>query len=683
MTLVKQKRFSHFGVICATALFAESIASGSTNEVSHTNEIADLSHASEIADLSLEELMRVKVTSVSRRPEPLAGAASAIYVLTGEDVQRDGFRNIVDSLRYVPGMQVAQVNSHTWAVSTRGFNAEYATKLLVMMDGRSVYTPLNAGVYWDTVDMMQEDLDRIEVIRGPGGTLWGANAVNGVINIISKPARETQGGLVTGGGGVHKQAFGAVRYGDQLGEETFYRVYGKYDLYGPMAFENGDDAEDGWQMARTGFRLDSGTEEANLFTVQGDFYYGQEEWLYSQPIATPPFNETVTDREQVLGANLLARWTHAFENDSQLIWQNYLDYTDRESNLPRERRGTFDSDLQYHLAPIVRNNVVVGLRYRGTTDRIDNNFANSFTPDHRTLNLFSAFIQDEITLVEDHLRLTLGTKLEHNDFTGFEYQPSGRLAWTPSEFHTVWTSVSRAVRTPSRAEDDVRINRSVPSPPFPLGSVVSILGDPSGRSEELLAYEVGYRAMLCPQVTVDVAAFYNVYDELRSLEPGAPPTDPPVPAGTFYVENELKGESWGVEVAADWQMLDWWRWRGTYTYFHLDLDLADGGTDVTTIRLLEGNAPRHQCTLRSLMEFPHNVGVDAGLRFVDSLESPHIPAYTALDIRLSWRPIPNLELALVGLNLLDPSHPEFAPTQVVTPIREVRRSVYGQLTWRF
>lgn len=655
-------------LLVVTSAVGDTVQSSSTND---------------LGEFSLEELMRVKVTSVSKRPEILGGAAAAIQVVTGDDVRRQGFRTLADSLRYVPGLDVAQINSHAWGVSSRGFNAEYATKLLVLMDGRSVYTPLNAGVYWDTVDLMLEDLDRIEVIRGPGGTLWGANAVNGVINITSKTAQNTQGWLVTGGGGTEELAFASARYGGKLGDETFYRVYGKYDVHGALEFENGDPAEDQWRMGRTGFRIDSGSAEADLFTLQSDLYLGEEDWLYTQPVATAPFTETETNHEQVFGANLLGRWTHSFEDESQLILQTYYDHSDRDSNLPNEKRDTFDFDLQQHLAPIGRHNWVVGAGYRLSADSIANSYANGFSPDSRTLQMFSAFAQDEITLIEDYLRFTVGTKVEHNDFTEFEYQPSGRLAWTPSDFHTVWTSVSRAVRTPSRAEDDVRVNRSVPTPPFPAGSVVSILGDQGGDSENLMAYELGYRALIHPRWSFDIATFYNTYDELRSIEPGVAPLDPPVPVATYYVQNELQGESWGAELASDWQMLDCWRWRGSYTYFKMNLWVADGGTDASTTQLLEGSTPAHQFTLRWQMDLSRNVELDTGLRYVDNLDDPYIPAYTTIDVRLSWRPKPNLELSIVGLNLIEPRHAEFAPTQVITPQREVQRSVYGKITWRF
>lgn len=673
--MIARTTFFPFVLILACVATSQSTASEAHPSDSNTNNLTSF---------SIEELLQVKVTSVSKRPETLAGAASAIYVLSDDDANRDGSRLLVDSLRYVPGMHVAQINSHSWAVSSRGFNNEYATKLLVLMDGRSVYTPLSAGVYWDTVDLMQEDLERVEVIRGPGGTLWGANAVNGVINIISKSARDTQGWLLTGGGGSEEQGFSGVRYGGKLAEDTYFRVYAKYDNHDDTAFANGSDGEDAWQMGRAGFRLDTGNEEANLFTLQGDYYHGNEDWLYTRPISTAPFSETFVDSEEVLGANLLGRWSHRFEDDSLFTAQTYFDHTERESNLPRETRDTFDLDLQHHLTPIYRQNLVVGLGCRVTTDDIENHYANGFDPDERTLNLFSGFIQDEITVVENRLRLTLGTKVEHNDFTGWEFQPGVRLAWTPTENQTLWTSVARAVRTPSRAEDDVRINRNAPSPPFPSGSVVSILGDRYGKSEDLIAYELGYRVQPVDRLSLDIATFYNVYDDLRSLEPGPTPPTPTNSVLAFYSSNQLKGESWGMELAADWEAgVGWWRLRAAYSYFDIELDLKSGGTDLNTIQFLEGNAPKHQFSLRSQMDVTHNIDFDVGLRFVDSLQNPDIPAYTALDLRLAWRPRSNLEIAIVGLNLLDPLHPEFAPTQIETPQREVERSVYGQITWQF
>lgn len=630
-----------------------------------------------LADLEVEQLTEVRVITVSRHSEPLSGAAAAIYVVSEEDIRRQGFTTIADSLRYVPGLQVAQINSHAWAITSRGFNNEYANKLLVQMDGRSVYTPLFAGVYWDVQDTILEDLQQIEVVRGPGAALWGANAVNGVINITSKMAQDTQGWLVSGGGGSEERAFGGVRYGGKFGSEGFFRVYGSYKNRDDSKYATGVDGDDGWQVGRGGFRIDWGSLETDLFTLQGDLYAGKESWQINEAIVAAPFIQTISDDFNICGANVLGRWTKQLANGSELKLQSYYDHTERESNLPEERREVFDFDAQHHFELNDWNNIVWGLGYRWTSDAIQNNYAASFTPTHRSSGLVNIFGQDEITLVENHLRLTVGTRLEHNEFTGFECQPSGRLAWTPTDKSTVWTSVSRAVRTPSRAEEDIRINR-------PIGTnVYSILGNHNGESEVLIAYELGYRASLTPRFSYDVVAFFHDYSELRSLEPGAPPADPPLPIATYYTFNKLEGEAWGVELASDWQMLDWWRWRGTYTFYELNLTPTDGGADYATIALLEGNAPQHQFSLRSQMNLSDQVDFDVGLRFVDELENPHVPAYATVDARIAWRPYPDLEISLVGLNLLEPAHPEFAATQVMTQQREVERSFYGKISWRF
>ncbi len=633
----------------------------------------------DLADLELEQLTQVRVTSVSRHSEPLSGAAAAIYVVSEEDIRRQGFTTIADSLRYVPGLQVAQINSHAWAITARGFNNEYANKLLVQMDGRSVYTPLFAGVYWDVQDTILEDLQQIEVIRGPGAALWGANAVNGVINITSKLAQDTQGWLVSGGGGTEERAFGGVRYGGKFGGEGFFRIYGSYKNKDDSVYPTGAAGDDDWQVGRGGFRIDWGSLDTDLFTLQGDLYAGKESWQFSEAIPAAPFVQTSSDDFSISGANVLGRWTKQLANGSELKIQSYYDHTERESNLPQERREVFDVDAQHHFELNAWNDIVWGLGYRFTTDAIENSYASSFNPTHRSSSLFNIFAQDEIMLVENQLRLTLGARLEHNEFTGFECQPSGRLAWTPTDESTVWTSISRAVRTPSRAEEDIRINR----PADTVGNVLSVLGNHDSESETLIAYELGYRSMLAPRLSCDVVAFYHDYNELRSLEPGAPPADPPVPVATFYTANKLKGEAWGVELASDWQMLDCWRWRGGYTYYELSLVPTAGSADFATVALLEGNAPRHQFFLRSQMDLTDNVDFDIGLRYVDELENPHVPAYATIDARIAWRPQPNLELSLVGLNLIEPAHPEFAATQVITGQREVQRSVYGKITWRF
>lgn len=640
---------------------------------------AETSREPDLGELDLEQLMRVRVTSVSKQPESRFEAGAAIYVVSNEELRRNGFATIADSLRTVPGLDVGQVNSHTWAVSSRGFNGEYANKLLVLNDGRSVYSPLSSGVYWDALDPLFEDVDRIEVIRGPGATLWGANAVNGVINLITKSAKETQGLLVAGGGGSAERGFGEVRYGEKLGENAWVRVFAKYTDPDSLALANGSGAADDWWMAHTGFRADWEATDRSLVTLQGEYYQGRESQSLTEPTPNAPYQNTLTLHSDVTGANFLARWTDTISEDSEIKVQTFYDHTERESNLPSERRDTFDIEAQHSFIWLKRNHIVWGLGYRVSADHIRGDFAESFTPDHRTLNLFNSFLQDELTLVEDKLHFTLGCKLEHNDFTGLEAEPSARLVWTPTSQQTVWAAVGRAVRTPSRAEDDVRVNLATQPA---SASVYSILGNRSGVSENLMSYELGYRLLPHPRVSLDLTAFYDDYNDLRSLQPG-PPATSPTPVATFYSANLLEGETYGVEVSAAWQPLDRWHLQTAYTFFKANMHRVAGGLDSATEQFYEGSAPAHQFSLRSQVDLTRHVELDCGLRFVDALHSPNIPAYVTADVRLGWRPNAHWEISVSGLNLFDNQHPEFGPQVINTPLREVRRSVFGKITWRF
>jgi iron complex outermembrane receptor protein len=611
--------------------------------------------ASDLKRLSLEQLMEIDVTSVSRRSEPVSGAAAAITVLTGEDVRRSGATNLPDALRIAGGLQVAQSNGNTWAISSRGFNTTTANKLLVLIDGRSIYTPLFSGVFWDVQDVPLEDVERIEIIRGPGATLWGANAVNGVINILTRSSRDTQGTFVSLGGGPEQRALATVRQGGKLGAGTSYRAYGRYSYTDSLARANGDSARDPLRRGQAGFRLDRDDRGAGAFTLQGDAYHG----LAGQTVVVRA--DTVLD-----GANLLGRWTRDYSANSGSNLQVYYDYTHRE--IPRwfeEHRHTLDVDYQHRLTFGSRHEVVWGGGYRITHDQVGNSAGVAFLPDSVTESLFSAFAQDEIAFAS-HLRLTLGTKLEHNHWTGFELQPSARLAWTPNEHRTLWGAVSRAVRTPTRYDEDIV---------FYTAGVPILEGSSGFQSEELLAWELGYRIQPRTGLLVDVAAFYNVYDNLRSYEPAAPPAVFP-----YHFDNMLNADTWGIEVRTSLQATPWWRLHAAYTYLGKDLTFDPGSYDPTNGNL-EGNDPRNRFTLRSQMDLARGFELDGTLRYMGRLPSPVVPAYTELDVRLGWQATDRLELSLVGQNLLHPRHPEFgAPS----PLREeVQRGAYGKVTWRF
>ena len=549
------------------ALQADGALQGATpGEMAATN--AELSA---LSSMSIEQLMDIKV-SILGPSETVSRTPAAVSVVTQDDIKRSGARNIPEALRLVPGLDVAQIDSSEWAVSARGFNDQSANKLLVLEDGRSIYTPLFSGVFWDVQDTMMENIDHIEVVRGPGATVWGANAVNGVINIITKSAEDTQGWLVSGGGGTLERGFADVRYGGKIGDNAYYRVYGTYSDHAGADLPNGTEATNSWQMARGGFRVDWDAAEQNSFTIQGDGYVGwirQVIVVYTAPV--PPYTESIPDDWQVHGADVLGRWTHTFSDTSDLKVQAYYDYTSRKAAIFDEERHTFDLSLQHEFALGGRNKVVWGLGYHITTDAEQNNPSISFNPDAQTENLYSGFLQDEIALVKDRLSLTFGSKLEHNDYTGVEVEPGARLLWTPwadsslrsLSSQTFWASVSRAVRTPSRVEES--FTSRMANQPFPSLPEISY-GTDDFESEKLMAYEIGYRVQPLEKLSLDLAAFYNDYDDLRSIEVVAF-----LPPLTTVLGNDLYGHTKGVEISATWKVADWWRLQPSYTYLHMNL----------------------------------------------------------------------------------------------------------------
>lgn len=643
----------------------------------------------DLTELSLEQLMSIEVTSASKQAQPLSQATAAIFVISGEDIRRSGVTTIPEALRMVPGIQVARINSHRWAISARGFNGEFSNKLLVLMDGRTLYTPLFAGVYWDVQDTVLEDIERIEVIRGPGATLWGANAVNGVINIITKKSKDTHGLLAVAGAGTEEHGFTTLRYGSALGNNTHFRVYGKYFDRDDFAHRDGSPASDGWHNTRGGFRVDHEASSRDSVTVQGDLYSGREGLDFLRPLTTPPYSQHVLEGATFAGGNLLARWKHAFADGSALILQAYYDRTERNSTLMGERRDTTDIDAQHTFAWGDAQQIVWGLGYRFSNDRTLATPTTSFTPAARFIDIFSGFVQDEITLLPDTVAFIAGTKLEHNSLTGFVVQPSGRLRWTPTHNLTVWGAVSRGVRTPARGEDDVRINQqSLPPNSLFTGApnaLVSIFGNRGVQNETLAAYEFGTRYQPAESFSFDIAAFYNRYDNLRSFEPGTLFTEstpaPPHLVVPARIENKLAAETHGLELSTDWRPTEWWRLQASYSYLRLRM-LTGSSLDPTGANA-NGESPRHQASLRSLMHLPGHVEIDLWGRYVDRLPALGIPGYFNLDVRLGWRPITNFEISVVGQNLLEAHHSEFTPSILAQNGTEIQRGAYVKLTWRY
>ena len=598
--------------------------------------------------LSLEELFDLEVTSVSKKSEPVSKTAAAVHVVTADDIHRMGVLTIPEALRYIPGVEVARVDSRSYAITARGFNGTVANKLLVLMDGRSVYTPLYSGVFWDVQDAFIEDIEQIEVIRGPGATVWGANAVNGVINIISKSAASTQGFLVAGGAGDVERGFGGVRYGGALGSQAFFRVYAKDYDRGPSQFANGQEVGDASRMYQGGFRADWTPTTADGITVQGDLYRSSIDRRKSDP----------TD---MTGGNALARWTKRFSEASHLQLQGYFDRTKRDvPSTFAEALQTYDLSLNHRFAAAARHDVVWGLGFRLTDDDVSTSPVLGILPPHLTHRLYTGFIQDEIALTADRFYVTIGSKIEHNDYTDFEYQPSVHVAWTPTPQQTIWGAVSRAVRAPSRIDRDFF---APAQPPYFL------VGNPDFDSEVLNAFELGYKSHPMAELTTSVSTFYNVYEKLRSLETGPP----------YFLSNGLDGRTYGVEAEAACQVTGRWRLSAGYTFLRLILDVDPSSTDTGTQRQ-EDDSPRHQAFGRSSLTLPHDLSLDAGVRFVDELPHQKISSTTVCDARLGWQPSKAVEVEVVGQGLFDPRHPEFG-----TPAsrREIERSFYGKATCRF
>jgi len=644
----------------------------------------------DLTELSLEELMEIEITSVSKKEERLFAAAAAAYVLTAEDIRRSGATSIPEALRMVPGMEVARIDASKWAITVRGFNNRFANKLLVLIDGRSVYSPFFSGVFWDVQDVLLEDIERIEVIRGPGATLWGANAVNGVVNIITRNAKDTQGRLVRAGAGSEERAFGEIRYGGKIGDALHYRAYGKYVKRDAFVYASGDRAADGWDVLRAGFRVDGEMWGAHTLTLRGDIYGDTFGHRLSTVSLEPPY-EQISDAEGYdNGGNLLGRWRRTFSETSDLAIQLYYDWVGRDEGMISAEIRTFDVDIQHRFGVNTRQEIIWGFGYRLIDDEYDGTFDMSVHPEERSVHLFNAFAQDELTLIEDRLRLTLGSKFEHNDYTGFEIQPNARMLWRPDERHTAWTAISRAIRTPSRAENDGRyVGEVIPQDLLSSGVPIALTvlhGSPDFEAEDLLAFELGYRLYPTDRIFLDAASFYNRYDHLRTgrldtLFVETRPAPEHLVIG-LLPDNGMYGESYGAELVADWRALEGWRLRVAYTYLKIQMYLRKGSADIGSVNEAQEKSPRGQFFLYSSMDLPRNLALDLGVRYVDDLPN-RTENYLRLDARLGWTPHEHVELAIVGQNLLERHHPEYKPELLYTLPTEVERGVYGTITWRF
>ncbi len=635
----------------------------------------------DLTQIGFEALVNMEVTSVSKRPEKWSEAGVAVYVITQEDIRRSAATSIPEALRLAPGVQVSRIDANKWSIGVRGFASRLSRSLLVLIDGRTVYSPLFAGVYWEVQDVLLEDIERIEVIRGPGGSLWGANAVNGVVNVITKQAAATQGALATLGGGAEERGFTTFRLGRAPHDGFAYRLYGKvFDRDG--GFHEGAGEFDDWWMGRAGVRAEWTPRAGEEIVLEAEGYDGRSGQRSSFSTYSAPFTQVAIEDAELSGGHLRGRWKRTAAQGSIMNLRFYYDRTHRREPSFGEDRDTFDLDFQQHLTSLHRHEIVWGAGYRVTADDTSAVPTIEFSPASRTDHLASAFIQDEIALVPGRLRLTLGSKFEHNDYSGFEAQPSLRMAWTPTPGHVLWGMASRAVRTPSRIEHDLFLT-SLIEPTTP--TFARLIGDEEFVPETLQAFEVGYRGELSHSVLLDVAAFVNDYEDLLSIESGTPFAEAsPAPAHTvvpLFLRNKMAGRTYGVEIAPEWRALDWWHIGAAYSYLRIDLtpdpDSLDAGTEASA----EGSSPRHQAYLRSSMNLPLGVELDSFLRYTDELASQGVDSYFELDTAVHWPARPGLRLSLVGRNLLHRRHLEFGGGSPVRTLAERAIFLKAAVRW--
>jgi len=642
----------------------------------------------ELLSLSLEELMNVEVTSAFKKPQSLKETPAAVYVITQDDIRRSGATSIPDLLRMVPGVNVAKIDNGNWAISIRGFNGLFSDKLLVLMDGRTLYDPLFSGMFWDVQDTMLEDIERIEVIRGPGAASWGINAVNGVINIITRDAWSTTGGLLSGGGGGLEHGFGSVRYGFKVGDIGAVRVYAKAFKQGGQDTAKGATAWDARRMLRSGFHSDWNFTRDDAVTLQGDIYTGDDTTRIQAFNTSLTGYETVKKDVPVSGGNILSRWTHLLGNGEEFSFQFYYDHTDRKfTDTGSEGRDTFDLELRHRFRLFGFNDFQWGAGYRHTWDDISMQYGRhygTFDPTSRKDDLFSLFFQNEMTFIRNRLHFLFGIRLDHNNYTGMEVQPTARLLYNLTSHQNVWAAISRAVRVPSRYNRDAiwvlgaSFDKKKKEP-----LVTGFIGDDSFGTEKLWAAELGYRWSTCRKLSLDMTGFANFYDDLFAATTGEMFEHYGLIILPVFPENYGKANNYGVELTGNYRPLDWWRMEVSYSYLNTNYWVEAKHRDNSAVIAKYMEAPDHQVSFRSSMNITEAIDFDLWLRYVSSLQRLDVPSYTGLDLRLAWRPLKTLELSMNAKNLLDPRHPEYRDEFLLIQSTEVPRSVYGKVSWTF
>ncbi len=634
-------------------------------------------------DMNLEQLVQQDVlvpslsqvvNTVDRQESTVGHSAAAVFVITPEMIKRSGVRSIPEALRMAPGITVAKITSSTWAISARGFNGRFANKLLVQIDRRVVYTPTFGGVFWDIQDVVLEDIERIEVIRGPGTVAWGSNAVNGVINIITKNSKDTQGALVQSGGGNYQQDFNTIRYGGRVNEDFTWNFWGKqFDRN--RGWSGPEFVRDGWRQQRVGFRTDWTPTEEDSVLVQGNLYNGYDGERFDNTIPFPPFSEVENDRTHVSGGDIQFRWSRDIDEDTGWQFQTYYLVRRRHLSAWAEDRDMWDVDFQYRFSPAEYHQVIAGANYRHNQDHERGGFSFMLIPNSFLTQWASVFAEDKMTLLEDEMYFTLGCRLEYNTFGKFRAEPTARLLYLPSDRASMWAAVSRAIRNPTRFDTGIRLRTSGPAPAV----FFEFLGNPNFEPESVIAYEVGYRAQPDDSFSWDIAGYINDYRKLRGLgAPGAPIFLPPVLI-PIELQNNISAVSYGAELTATWQIHDDWQLFGSYSLF--EINAVGGGPDQFFVDQYNGSTAHNNIYLMSSWDLSDTWRFDLIGRYMDSVSFAGVPKYIESDARLTWTASDNLEISLIGQNILNPHHLEYTDFELGLYDTQVRRGVYGMITW--
>jgi iron complex outermembrane receptor protein len=637
-----------------------------------------------LTQLSLEQLGDLEVTSVSKAPAEVRNTPAAIFVITQEDIRRSGATSIPEALRLAPGVEVARIDGNKWSIGIRGFGSRLSRAVLVLIDGRTVYTTLFAGTYWEVQDTVMDDIDRIEIIRGPGGTIWGPNAVNGVINVITKDSKDTRGLLATAGGGNEEQGFFNLRYGGGDGRNFDYRLYGKGFNRSSEDHPDGRNFDD-WRSAQAGFRMDWTRNDRDAFTLQGDLYDEEAGESVQATSYTQPYSQILDRAARLSGGNIMARWKRTMAEGEDLQLQVYYDRTNRYEPNFGDLRDTFDVDFLQRLRLRARQEISWGLGVRiSRGDELEVVSGLTFNPSQLTDQLFTAFLQDEIGLIGNRLSLDVGTKLLRTNFTGFQLEPSARLLWTPTKKQTVWAAFTHAVRTPSDVERDFFLSGYEGTAPDGLPYFARFNANRNFRSEQLNGYEVGYRLLVGKNLYLDLAGFYNHHSDLFSEDITGPPSIESNPAPTHLLlpaefGNGLLGNTKGFELAPEWRPTKFWRLRGSYSLLHMSLEKSPHSLDIGTVPIVEGSSPQHQVLVQSGFDLSKMLTLDLMGRYVSALPGQMVRAYSTADASFAWRTSQHTSLQLVGRNLLQPYHSEYGGDP--GPLVGIKRSGYVQITW--